>query len=100
MHPPIDSDRFKVHPDVHPIAQGVPYFTSYDERYSYLVPHRDFTGYLTHDLDGSIQPLAWATVINGSRIVYNALGHSTKSYDSPERIRLLEHEIAWCLNQL
>ena len=48
-----------------------------------------------HEEDGMRHPLIWAREVGASRVVYDALGHDTRSYDSPEHRELLTRALDW-----
>ncbi|MDR0960424.1 MAG: ThuA domain-containing protein [Propionibacteriaceae bacterium] len=117
-HPEIGEETLTVDEKAHPIAAGLGDITVFDEKYSFLVmqpgsdaapedggvvPYLSWTG--TWSPKGEIEPtthqLAWArTLDTGSRVVFDALGHCPRSFDSPSRVELLKREIAWCLGAL
>ncbi|MDR0627641.1 MAG: ThuA domain-containing protein [Bifidobacteriaceae bacterium] len=99
-HPPIGLASIQVVSDPHAIAVGVSDFSVFDERYSKLRTHRPVRPYLTHSLDGTIYPLAWADQIGPARVVFNALGHTQATYQCPGRLKLLQREVDWLLRRL
>ena len=50
------------------------------------------------DHDGTAHPVVWVAPGPG-RIVYDALGHDVRSYDSPSRVDLLRREVRWLLSR-
>ena len=97
MHPPIDLARLTVHPDRHPVVAGLADFTVWDERYSYLRVDPEVVPLVEHRHDDRLHPLVWAREQDTARIGYDALGHGVESYQSADRVRLLEQEITWLL---
>ena len=51
------------------------------------------------DHDGTAHPVVWVAPGPG-RIVYDALGHDVRSYDSPSRVDLFRREVRWLLARL
>ncbi|MET0956072.1 MAG: ThuA domain-containing protein [Cryobacterium sp.] len=95
MHPPIGPARIRLHTDRHPIVAGLADFDTVDERYSHLRVAPDVLPLAAHMLDGVEQPLVWARSHGASRVVYSALGHDARAYDSPELRALLARSIRW-----
>ncbi|WTO10857.1 ThuA domain-containing protein [Micromonospora sp. NBC_00617] len=48
-----------------------------------------------HEEGGATHPLVWARTLGRSRVVYSALGHDTRSYESPGHVELLRRITAW-----
>ena len=118
MHPDYGLARVHVGPGRHPIVAGLGDFELLDERYSYLRVARDVVPLATHEHDGIEHPLLWARTwpapapdaaaapraaaagTSGARIVYDALGHDGRSYDSPEHVQILRRAIRWLAGEL
>lgn len=71
--------------------------TAFDERYSYLRVSDGVEVLLTQRHDGVDHPVVWVNETGGLRVVYDALGHDTRSYASPSRRDLLLAEVRWLL---
>jgi len=102
MHPDIGDVTVQVHPGPWGIGTGLEDVTVTDERYCFLEPAADLgpvEPHLTHVHDGVVHPLAWAREIGpaNARVVFDALGHDVRSYDSPTRRALLAAEVDWLL---
>ncbi len=95
MHPPLAHTHVAVRTDTHPIVAGLTDFEIFDEMYSYLALSPGNVVLATHRYEERDHPLAWARESGSRRVVYDALGHSIRAYDSPERVRLLEREALW-----
>jgi hypothetical protein len=95
MHPPIGRFRAAVTDVDHPLTRGLTDLTLHDERYSYLEVHESATVLLQHEFEGRTHPLVWAIEADGSRAVYDALGHDVRAYASVERVDLLRREVSW-----
>jgi type 1 glutamine amidotransferase len=95
MHPPISDAHVAVATDVHPIVAGFTDFDLFDEMYSHLALEPGNTVLATHRYEDRDHPLAWARETASGRVVYDALGHGVRAYDSPERVRLLQREALW-----
>jgi type 1 glutamine amidotransferase len=63
----------------HPIVAGLDDFTVFDERSSYLHTNPDITVVGEHLTDGRLHPIVWARESGPARVVYNGLGHDTRS---------------------
>lgn len=101
MHPDIGQAQVFVHPDRHPIVDGLADFELFDERYSRLQRTRDDVAILAeHEHDGVRHPVLWAREDGGSRIVYDALGHDERSFESPEHRELVRRSALWALGTL
>ena len=100
FHPPLSEAHVRVATDRHPIVAGVGDFTLEDERYTDLRLAPDVEGLAWHTENGREHPLLWARTHRDARVVYDALGHDTRSYDSPGRRELLARSTAWLLGDL
>ena len=94
-HPDLDEARVVLTP--HAITAGLDAVTAVDERYTALRLTAGPTVFAWHEEGGARHPLAWAHAAHGARVVYDALGHDTRSYDSPGRRALLAHEVRWLI---
>ncbi|MFJ5259848.1 ThuA domain-containing protein [Streptomyces sp. NPDC088387] len=98
MHPPLDTAHVEVDPaGRHPVTQGLASFDVTDERYTRLKVDETAVRPVHHLHQDRRHPLVVLTEHHGRRTVYDALGHDTRSYRSPERCRLLLREAAWAL---
>ena len=95
MHPPIGPARITLHAGRHPIVAGLADFDTHDERYSHLRVAADVVALAAHTQGGVEQPLLWARTAGASRVVYSALGHDARAYQSPELRELLARAIRW-----
>jgi type 1 glutamine amidotransferase len=100
FHPEFSEAQVRVETDRHPIVAGMRDFTVEDERYTDLRLAPGIDGLTWHTENAREHPLFWAREYRGSRVVYDALGHDTRSYDSPERRELLARSAAWLLGEL
>lgn len=94
------------HPPIGPAtvtyAGGAPFgaggFELFDERYTALERHPGTLLVATHTEAGDTHPLVWARgPARGARVVYDALGHDIRSYESTGRRRLIADATAWLL---
>ncbi|MET8139000.1 ThuA domain-containing protein [Sphaerisporangium sp. NPDC005288] len=91
-HPPLGPAEVKVHGG-HPIVEGLADFELVDEIYSDLEVSPG-----VRPLASSLgQPLVWAREVRGGRLVYDALGHDARSYESPSHRALLLRAARWLL---
>lgn len=99
MHPDLGPARVEVDP-AHPASGGLRHVDVVDERYSWLVRADgvEIAPYVTHEHGGEVHPLAWSREVGDARLVYDALGHDLRSYDSPSRRTLLAAEARWLLD--
>ena len=97
MHPPISQATVTVHTDDHPIVAGFGDFEVFDEMYSYQTLEPGNIVLASHQYEDTVHPIVWARETGPGRVVYDALGHDTRSFDSPERVRLLQREAEWLL---
>jgi type 1 glutamine amidotransferase len=100
FHPDFGTAHVRVETDRHPIVAGVRDFTVEDERYTGLRLAPDVDGLAWHAEQGGAHPLLWARTHRDARVVYDAFGHDTRSYDSAERRELLARSAAWLLGDL
>lgn len=89
-----------VHVEPHPITAGIGRIEAVDERYTDLRISPEVEVLAWHDEGGGRHPVAWAHRVGPGRVVYDALGHDTRSYDSPSRRALLDGEVRWLLGAL
>ncbi|WP_022893003.1 ThuA domain-containing protein [Agromyces subbeticus] len=93
-HPPIGDAHVHVVGN-HAIAEGLGDFTVFDERYTDFRLDAVIEPIAEHEHDGTRHPLVWAREFGRSRLVYDALGHDARSYDSAGHCELLERSLAW-----
>ncbi|MBN9139464.1 MAG: ThuA domain-containing protein [Micrococcales bacterium] len=94
-HPELGPAHVRLEP--HPITAGLGDVEVTDERYTELRVSPAAEVLAWHEEGGRRHPLAWAHRVDGARVVYDGLGHDTRSYDSPSRRTLLEREVRWLL---
>ncbi|MEV8373764.1 ThuA domain-containing protein [Kribbella sp. NPDC056861] len=97
FHPPLDRTLVRRTKVEHPIADGLGDFWVEDERYSDLVLADGLATepLYVHEHDGVTHPLVWAHEVGAGRVVYSALGHDERSYESPEHAELLRRSTEW-----
>ncbi|MET8465760.1 ThuA domain-containing protein [Micromonospora zamorensis] len=102
FHPPIGTSLIRRTDIEHPITTGLVDFEVHDERYTdlELLDGVDVETLYVHDEGGDTQPLVWARTAGSSRIVYNALGHDTRSYESPGHVELLRRIVLWLRHRI
>lgn len=102
FHPPIGRTLIRRSRVDHPITAGLGDFEVYDERFTNLdLVHDGGTETLyVHEEGGAVHPLVWARTLGDSRVVYSALGHDLRSYESPGQVALLERLAAWLRRQI
>ena len=97
-HPPIGPADIRIEPVLHPITAGLADFSLVDERYTGLAVDPHVVGLASHQHAGGTFPLLWAREYGRSRIVYDALGHDTRSYESPMHRELIRRAALWALD--
>jgi uncharacterized protein len=96
MHPDYGPARINLHTDSGPLVQGLQDFELMDERYCYLRTSPEITVHATHHHEGIEHPVIWSLTRNDKgRTFYDALGHDSAAYTSPEHRELLSRAIAW-----
>ena len=100
MHPEQDLATILVRVGAHPIVRGLVDFTVFDERYSYLHTNPDTTVVCEHQTNGHLHPIVWTRESGLARVVYDGLGHDTRSYESPGHVELLRRAVGWLLRDL
>jgi hypothetical protein len=100
MHPPQSLTTVQVRRGEHPIVENLSDFEVFDERYSYLETNSDIDVLCEHDFEGLRHPLAWARQSGRGRVVYDALGHDVRSYDSVFHVELVQRSVGWLLGDL
>ncbi len=97
MHPEQGLFTVRVRPGAHPIVRGLADFPVFDERYCYLHTNPDITVLCEQLTDDRLHPIVWARKSGGARVVYDGLGHDTRSYESAGHVDLLRRTIGWLL---
>lgn len=101
MHPDYGPATVRIRPESGPVVAGMQDFTLPDERYSWLRTAPGNTVHATHTHEGTEHPLVWSLLRQSSdghpagRTFYDALGHDSASYDSPEHRELLRRALSW-----
>lgn len=93
-HPPIGTFEFRPVDDEHPVTSGLAPFSAYDEAYLDLVVEPGIRPLVVADHEGKAHPVVWQGP-GPARVIYDALGHDGRSFDSPGRRDLLRRELAW-----
>jgi len=97
-HPPIGSADISIEPVAHPITAGLADFSLVDECYMGLAVDPDVVGLASHRHEGGTFPLLWAREHGRSRLVYDALGHDVRSYESPTHRELIRRSVSWAVS--
>ena len=100
MHPPMDDFTVHLTSADHPVTRGMTDFSTHDERYSYLEVGPASTVLADYAMDGRRHPLVWAHQPGAGRVVYDALGHSVRGYETPGQVELLRRSVRWLLPRL
>jgi type 1 glutamine amidotransferase len=100
MHPALGPSHVLVHPERHAMAAPLHDFDLIDERYCHLRLAPDVFPFVSHEHEGTNQPLVWARSFGKARIVVDALGHGVESYDSSEHHELIQRSLQWLMGTL
>jgi type 1 glutamine amidotransferase len=100
MHPPQGVASVRVRSESHPIVAGLADFEVFDERYSYLQTEPGVALLCDHEYEDQRHPIVWARETDRARVVYDGLGHDTRSYDSAGHVELVERSVRWLLREL
>lgn len=96
FHP--EQGEFSVHLDPgSPITAGLTDFATHDEAYTALRIGGDGTVLAHHELDGATYPLAWVHRYGDAPVVYLALGHDGRAYDTDGTRELVRRSASWLL---
>ncbi|GIF45954.1 hypothetical protein DFJ67_5387 [Asanoa ferruginea] len=95
FHPPLGPSKVHRTAVAHPVADGLGDFEVVDERYTDLDVVVGVTPLFTHEEAGTSHPVVWAREVGGGRLVYDALGHDTRSYAEPAHAALLRRAATW-----
>ncbi len=79
----------------HVIADELEDFAVFDERYTGLRIEGVIEPIAEHEEGGMRHPIIWARELGHSRLVYDALGHDARSYDSAAHRELLGRALDW-----
>ena len=97
-HPPLGPSVFRVVDPAHPVTAGLSVVEAPDERYLELDVSPDAQVLVVADHEGVSHPVVWLAPGPG-RVLYDALGHDLRSYDSSSRITLFRREVRWLLSR-
>lgn len=99
QHPPVGPVHVRVHPDRHPIVNGLPdSFDTDDEVYGFL-DLADIVPLLSAEHSGTAHPLLWARTVGHGRVVHDALGHHLASYEPAVHRRIVQRSALWTLRR-
>ena len=96
-HPEIAPFEVRLAP--HVVTRGLDDFATVDERYTALRVADDVEPLAWTDDGAERHPLAWARELGAGRVIYDALGHDERSYESAGRLALLRREADWLLRR-
>ena len=97
-HPPHGPATFRVVDAEHPVVAGLTEITADDEQYLSLEVSPGVQVLVVADHEGGSHPVVWVAP-GPARVVYDALGHDVRSYDSPSRVELFRREVRWLLGR-
>lgn len=90
---------FHVRPLHDSIVEGLSDFTLSDERYTDLLIDPDVEPLATTSDENGEYVLAWAHTYGSARVIYDALGHDARSYESCGHKSFLRRAMCWLLPQ-
>lgn len=96
-HPQRAAIEVEIGTDDHPVTVGVPDFSVTDEVYHDLIRQPDLDVLVTGRAGGPAQPVVWTRTFQGSRVIYNALGHDVASISHPAHATLIRRAALWAL---
>ena len=94
-HPPYGQFGVAVSDPAHPCADGIEDFVTNDELYTRLGWRGGNRVFLTADLDGETQPMAWTRSYGNGRVFATTLGHNGLSFETPQFQRLVLNGVSW-----
>lgn len=94
-HPPYGQFAVNVKQPDHPGAEGIEDFVTNDELYTKLGWHEGNDVFLTADLAGVPQPMAWTRPYGNGRVFTTTLGHNGLSFQTPQFQRLVLNGVRW-----
>lgn len=100
MHPALGAAHIRVYPERHPIVEASTDFDLDDERYSYLRTAPGIIALASHRHEDLDHPLLWARQQGPNRVVYDALGHDTRSYESADHRAIIGRAARWLVADL
>ncbi len=94
-HPPYGQFRVTMSDPDHPCADGIEDFVTNDELYTKLGWREGNHVFLTADLDGVAQPMAWTRSYGNGKVFATTLGHNGLSFQTPQFQRLVLNGVDW-----
>jgi len=95
MHPPMEVARVDLE-GTYLVATGLSSFETLDEMYCFLELDEGTEVFASYtDSVNRSHPLAWTHRSQGTRVIYDALGHDPQAYTNAGRRSLLAAEVAW-----
>ncbi|MGO4535090.1 ThuA domain-containing protein [Leifsonia sp. 2MCAF36] len=100
FHPDYGPAAVRIGPDQTDVNNGIADFSVQDERYTDLSVEPDNTVLAVHQENGRDHPIVWQRTYGPkkARVLYDALGHDTASYDSDDHRALLAQAIRWLID--
>lgn len=81
----------------HPVMQGVPAFTTWDETYVHDKLSKDIH-VLTERVEGDHhEPYTWVKPYGKGRVFYTAYGHDERTWQNPGFLKLLKNGVLWAV---
>ena len=100
-HPPYGPVSVCMTDSKHPITVGLPAFGFDEEAYSkqHLVEGIEALATVQATEQDSASPCLWAREVGNARVVYDALGHDSASFEQPTHRRILQRSALWATRQ-
>ena len=98
-HPPYGQFTVNVPRGEHPCAEGIADFVTNDELYTKLGWREGNEVFMTAELDGEAQPMAWTRKYGNGRVFATTLGHNGLSFQTPQLQRLVLNGVDWAAGQ-
>jgi type 1 glutamine amidotransferase len=88
-------------PDKDKALANLPSFEVHDELYTDLLIESG-AQVLAHGHSAAmptLQPIVWSHTVGAGRVIYDALGHDSKSLHHPSHAQLLRESVKWALGE-
>lgn len=100
-HPAHGPVSVRMAPAAHPITAGLQGFDFNEEAYSRmdLVPGIEALATVQAASQETASPCLWAREVGPARVVYDALGHDSASFEQPTHRQIVQRSALWCTRQ-
>lgn len=96
-HPPLGAVEVRTCGPAHPIVADTPAFSLIDEAYTHMdtVPGLQPLMEVRSTTQEAYSPCLWAREFGGGRVVYDALGHDSSSFQHPAHKAIVQRACLW-----